>query len=126
MAPARPRIADPDPGSGGGTYSTESTPDLMTVDEQHDAIDEDRRRAARGARRAAAALMFGGTRAAGERLEPQQQPHRIVGDVEHERAVGAKVCSVTLRPLGSWRDATIAPQSSEQRAIRASRSNVGV
>jgi hypothetical protein len=43
--------------------------------------------------------------AAGERLEPQQQPIGIVGDVEHEVAVGGQRQgdSCPLRFVREWR-----------------------
>ena len=72
------------------------------------------------ARRASrsAARMFARRSAAGKRLEPEQQPHRIVGDVEHERAVGREgerdPCS-----LGFVRERRASRREREEQRARA-------
>lgn len=62
----------------------------MSVNEQDNPIGKHRRQL----REACVALRGGDVRghaAAGERLEAQQQPHRIVRDVEYEGTVWGKV-----------------------------------
>jgi hypothetical protein len=69
----------------------------MRIDEQHNAIGEH----GRELREARVAVFGRDVRrhgAAGKRLEPQQQPHRIVGDLEDETAVGREG-ERDLRPL---------------------------
>ena len=75
-----------------------SRPHFVAVHEQDEAIDERGRELGEPAI-ACVGGHSGGHRAAGERLEPQQQPVGIVGDVEHERPVGCANVSETERPL---------------------------
>ena len=79
----------------------------MRVDEQHDSIGE-----YAGQLRETRIALFGGEigghSAAGKRLEPQQQPHRIVGDVEIEAPVGSErqshLGSFGFMRDGCWRE----------------------
>jgi hypothetical protein len=62
---------------------------LVAVDEEHDAIGEDRAEFCKP-RVALRRGDSGGDGAAGEGLQPKQHPHRVVGDVEDEAAVGCE------------------------------------
>jgi hypothetical protein len=76
---------------------------FVGVDEQHDAVREHRREL-REAGIALGRCELLRHPAARERLEPEQQPHRIVRDLEHEPAVGRQRQhdARPLRFVGEW------------------------